>query len=87
LAAIDKVLTRIPQNVTMIPGHGEVSDLAGLKAFRQYIQDVVDAAKKAKASSMSKDDFLKTKLPQYKDWKGYDDRLNQNLEAAWETVQ
>jgi len=87
LAAIDKVLTRIPQNVTIIPGHGEVSDLAGFKAFRQYIQDVVDAAKKAKASGMSKDDFLKTKLPQYKDWKGYDDRLNQNLEAAWETVQ
>ena len=40
-------------NVVVIPGHGEVTDLAGLKAFRQYIADVVDAAAKAKAAGKS----------------------------------
>ena len=33
---------------SIIPGHGEVTDLAGLKAFRQYIADLLDAAGKAK---------------------------------------
>ena len=46
-----------------------MTDLAGLKAFRQYIADVLDAAAKAKAAGKSKEDFLKdVDLPAYKDW-------------------
>ena len=35
--AIDKVIARVPPDVKIIPGHGEVTDLAGLKTFRQYV--------------------------------------------------
>jgi glyoxylase-like metal-dependent hydrolase (beta-lactamase superfamily II) len=85
LAALDKVLARVPAGATVIPGHGEVTDIAGLKAFRQYMADVVDAAQKAKSAGRSKDDFLKdVDLPAYKDYSGYKDRFKGNLAAAYD---
>lgn len=85
VAAIDRVLARVPSDVKVIPGHGEVSDLAGLKAFRQYVAEVVDAASKAKAAGKSKEDFLKeVDLPAYKDYGGYKDRFKDNAAAAYD---
>ena len=85
VAALDKVLSRVPPDVKVIPGHGEVSDLSGLKAFRQYVADVVDAASKAKAAGESKEDFLKeVDLPAYKDYGGYKDRFKDNAAAAYD---
>ena len=85
LAAIDKALSRVPPDTRVIPGHGDVTDVAGLKAFRQYIADVLDAAAKAKAAGKSKDDFLKdVDLPAYKDFNGYKDRFKDNAAAAYD---
>ena len=88
LTSIDKVIARVPPNVKIIPGHGDVTDLAGLKMFRQYIQDVVDAANKAKAAGKSKDAFLnEVDLPMYKDWRGYADRFKDNAAAAYDEAK
>jgi glyoxylase-like metal-dependent hydrolase (beta-lactamase superfamily II) len=87
LAALDKVVAKVPANVTVIPGHGQVTDLAGLKAFRQYVVDVLDAARKAKAAGKSRDDFVKeAELPQYKDHQGYPQRFKANCGAAYDEV-
>jgi len=85
LAALDKVLARVPPDVKVIPGHGEATDVAGLKAFRQYVADVLDVAAKAKAAGKSKDDFVKdVDLPAYKDYGGYKDRFKDNAATAWD---
>jgi len=85
LASLDKVLARVPPDARVIPGHGEATDIAGLKTFRQYIADVLDAAGKAKAAGKSKDDFLKdVDLPAYKDYAGYKDRFKDNAAAAYD---
>ncbi|PYQ11790.1 MAG: hypothetical protein DMF80_20425 [Acidobacteria bacterium] len=85
LVALDKVIAKVPASVTIIPGHGEVTDLAGLKAFRQYVADLLDAARKAKAAAMAKDDFLKqVDLPAYKGYSGYADRFKANAASAWD---
>ena len=85
LKALDATVARVPADVTIIPGHGEVTDVAGLKAFRQYITDIVDAAKKARAAGRSKEDFVKsTELATYKDYRGYPDRFRDNLAAAYD---
>ena len=85
LVALDRVIGKVPANVTIIPGHGEVTDVAGLKAFRQYIADVLDAARKAKAAGTSKDDFLKqVDIAAYKEYSGYADRFKSNAAAAWD---
>lgn len=87
LAAIDKVLGRFPADVKIIPGHGEATDVSGLKAFRQYITDILDAARKAKAAGKSKEEFVKTvDLPDYKSFDGYQERFKENCEAAWDDV-
>lgn len=86
-AAIDRVAARVPPDVTVIPGHGDVTDLAGLKVFRQYIADLLAAARTAKAAGKSKEDFLKSaELPAYKDYKGYSDRFKENCAAAYDEV-
>jgi glyoxylase-like metal-dependent hydrolase (beta-lactamase superfamily II) len=88
VTAIDKVFARVPPDVAIIPGHGDVSDVAGLKVLRQYIADIVAAAQKAKASGQSKDDFVKAfDLPAYKDWSGYTDRFKGNCGAAYDEAK
>jgi glyoxylase-like metal-dependent hydrolase (beta-lactamase superfamily II) len=87
LAAIDKVLARVPANVTVIPGHGEVSDLAGLKAARQYIADLLEAARVAKAAGKSKEQFLASvDLPQYRGYEGYKDRFKAGAASAYDEI-
>lgn len=83
--ALDQVISIISADVKIIPGHGEVTNLNGLKTFRQYIKDLNDSAAKAKAAGKSKEDFLKEiDLPTYKDWDGYPDRFKTNAEAAYD---
>jgi glyoxylase-like metal-dependent hydrolase (beta-lactamase superfamily II) len=87
LAAIDKVLARVPANVTVIPGHGEVSDLAGLKRARQLVADVLEAARAAKAAGKSKEQFLAAvDLPQYRSDEGYKDRFKGTAAAAYDEI-
>jgi glyoxylase-like metal-dependent hydrolase (beta-lactamase superfamily II) len=84
-AAIDSVIARVPPDVKIIPGHGEATDLAGLREARQYIADVLDAAQKAKAAGKTKEQFLASvDLPQYKAYDGYGERFKDNCAAAWD---
>jgi glyoxylase-like metal-dependent hydrolase (beta-lactamase superfamily II) len=88
LAALDKVIARVPADAAVIPGHGEVTDVAGIKAFRQYIADLLDAAQKARAAGKSKEDFVKdVDLPAYKDYSGYKDRFKTNAGSAFDEVK
>ncbi len=87
LAALDRVIARVPENVTIIPGHGDVADLAALKRFRQYIADLVDSARKAKAAGRSKEEYLReVDLPAYAGDSGYKDRFKENAASAYDEV-
>jgi hypothetical protein len=75
----------VPADATVIPGHGDVTDLAGLKAARAYIVDILEAARKARAAGRSKEDFLReVHLPAYKDFRGYGTRFKDNCAAAYD---
>ena len=85
LKALDAVIARVPADVTIIPGHGEVTNLDGLRGLRQYVSDVIDAARKAKAAGKTREQFLaEVDLPAYKDYQGYADRFKANATAAWD---
>ncbi len=85
LAALDRALARAPATATVIPGHGDVTDVAGLKAFRKYVADVLAAAQAAKSAGKSKEDFLKAvELPAYRNFDGYGDRFKDNCAAAYD---
>jgi cyclase len=88
LAALDKVLSKVPADARVIPGHGEVTDVAGIRAFRQYIADLLDAAQKAKAAGKSKEDFVRdANLPAYADYSGYKDRFKTNAASAYDEAR
>jgi glyoxylase-like metal-dependent hydrolase (beta-lactamase superfamily II) len=85
--AIDKVIARVPADVIIIPGHGEVTDLKGLKEARQFIADVLDAAAAAKKAGRTKEQFLSTvDLPAYKNYDGYKDRFQATCASAYDEV-
>ncbi len=88
IATYDKLLSRLPADITAIAGHGETTNLAGLKVFRQYIQDLLDLASKAHAQGKSKEQFVKeADLPAYKDWDGYKDRFQENAASAYDETK
>ena len=88
LPALDSVLARLEPGVTIIPGHGEVTDVAGVRAFRQYIVDLTELAKSAKAAGKSREAFVsEAELPAYKDWNGYPQRFKENAGAAFDEAR
>lgn len=88
LIALDRVLSRVPANATVIPGHGQVTDVAGLKAFRQEIADLIDAAAKARTAGKTKEQFVnEVDFPAMKDYPGYPNRFKANAAAAYDEVK
>jgi glyoxylase-like metal-dependent hydrolase (beta-lactamase superfamily II) len=85
---IDRVLARVPANATVIPGHGQVTDVAGLKAFRQEVADLIDAARKARAAGKTRQQFVdEVDFPQMKDYPGYPARFKANAGVAYDEVK
>ncbi len=86
LKAIDPLISRVPPDAVVIPGHGEVTNLDGLKEFRKYIQDLIDAAAQAKKAGKSKEEFQKTVLPEYQQW-AKPERFPQNAGVTFDEAQ
>ena len=85
--ALDKVIARVAPDAKVIPGHGKVTDVAGLKEFRRYIADLLETARVAKGKGLSREDFLKSvELAAYKDYSGYADRFRDNCAAAYDEM-
>ena len=88
LAFIDAILKKVPADATFIPGHGEVSDAAELKGFRQYIADLIAAVEAEKRQGHTLEQAQAAiHLDAYKGWDGYDARFKSNIEAAWQVKQ
>jgi glyoxylase-like metal-dependent hydrolase (beta-lactamase superfamily II) len=49
LAGVDKVLSTLPDDAKVIPGHGPLSDKAGLRAFAEVLRGTSNAVAKALA--------------------------------------
>jgi len=84
-AALDEILRNLPSDAMIIPGHGDVMDLQGLKAFRRYFADLLELAGKAKSAGVPREEFLKTAdLPAYREYSGYERRFKDNCAAAYD---
>ncbi|HZS49022.1 MAG TPA: MBL fold metallo-hydrolase [Blastocatellia bacterium] len=76
IESIDAVLARVAPDSQVVPGHGKVSNLDGLRAYRQYLVDLRAAVKKAVDAGMSREDAIKNvQLPQYSSFDGYKERF------------
>jgi glyoxylase-like metal-dependent hydrolase (beta-lactamase superfamily II) len=61
IAAADKVLAMIDDETKIIPGHGALSDKAGLAAFREMLKGVRDAVAKQVAMGKSQEQVIAAK--------------------------
>jgi glyoxylase-like metal-dependent hydrolase (beta-lactamase superfamily II) len=85
---IDAVIARVDPACQFIPGHGEVSAVADLKAFRQYLLDLRAAVKKAIDGGMTREEALKqVKLDQYAKFNGYEQRFAGNVGTVYDEMK
>jgi glyoxylase-like metal-dependent hydrolase (beta-lactamase superfamily II) len=69
LKNIDSILSKIPGDAKIIPGHGPLATRGDLVAYREMLVTTVDLIKKAQAEGKSAADVKAAGMPEkYKDW-------------------
>jgi cyclase len=69
IADVDKVLATLPDDVKIIPGHGELSDKAGLRRFADMLRGTSGAVEKAMKSGRTLEQMKADKiLAQWDEW-------------------
>jgi len=73
IASLDVILGQIPADAKVIPGHGPLSDVPGLRKYRGMLDEVVATVKKARAAGKSVEQMQKENiLAPWADWgKGF----------------
>ncbi len=73
IAAVDMILSRIGDDVKLIPGHGPLSDKAGLRAFADMLKGTSSAVENAIRAGKTLDQMKQEKvLSQWDSWaKGF----------------
>jgi cyclase len=87
--AVAKVLAEVPADVKIIPGHGPLSDVAGLKNFHRMLVETLGVVRKGKAAGQTLEKLQAAGLPdEWKSWssfidtKGWIATLYSSLEGA-----
>jgi len=60
--SIDVILGQIPQDAKVIPGHGPLSDVQGLRKYRAMLAGAVEAVRKARAGGKSVEQMQKDNI-------------------------
>ncbi len=85
---IDRVLTRIPPETKVIPGHGDTSDVATLRRFRNFMSDLIAQVQKAAETGMTKIDAVRTiKMDQYPELKPRSRTLGNDVAAVYDELR
>lgn len=88
IETIDGVVARVDGGSQVIPGHGQVTTIDELKAFKQYFVDLRAAVKEAFTAGMTRDQAIqRVKLAKYSEYNGYDQRFSQNVGVVYDEIQ
>lgn len=90
IETIDGVLSAAGDNNKFIPGHGQTSDVAGLRRFRQYLFDLRTAVASAlkQNPALTREDAVKQiKLDQYSSFNGYSQRFGGNVGVVYDEMR
>lgn len=66
---VGDIISKLPPNVKIIPGHGALSDVAGLKAFHRMLVETTDIVRKRIAAGKNLDQIKAEGLPE--EWKSW----------------
>jgi cyclase len=68
-AGVEKVLAQIPADAKVIPGHGDLSDVAGLKRFHRMLVETAAIVQKQIKAGKNLDQIQTAGLPpEWKEW-------------------
>jgi cyclase len=68
-AGVEKVLAQIPANAKVIPGHGDLSDVEGLKRFHRMLVETTAIVQKQVKAGKNLDQIQTAGLPaEWKEW-------------------
>ncbi len=68
ITSLEAVLVLCDEKTIVIPGHGEITDRAGVQGGIDVLKRIRDAAGDAIKAGRSKDDFVKSEIPEFKDF-------------------
>lgn len=71
LENVKEIMPLIPEEAKIIPGHGPLSDKAGLRSLYKMLQDTVPLVRKKKLAGQSLDEIIAEGLPSEYDAWGY----------------
>lgn len=88
METIDGVIARVDPSSQVIPGHGEVTTVSELKAFKQYFADLRAAVRQAIDKGLSREQAVKeVKLDQYAQLTGYSQRFASNVGVVYDELK
>jgi glyoxylase-like metal-dependent hydrolase (beta-lactamase superfamily II) len=88
METIDAVVARVDPSSQVIPGHGQVTTVAELKAFKQYFADLRAAVKQAVDAGKTREQATKeVQLTQYSQFNGYAQRFASNVGVVYDELK
>lgn len=88
IAFLDGVLERIDPDCRVIPGHGSVSGVDGLREFRAYLADLWAQMEALVDQEMWRSEAIsEIDASAYEDWEGGEDRLRIDLGILYDEIQ
>lgn len=64
---LGKIIGLCDDTTVVVPGHGEITDVSGLKGLREYLERTRDAVAAAVKEGKTRQEALALELPQYKE--------------------
>ncbi|HKB08132.1 MAG TPA: MBL fold metallo-hydrolase [Candidatus Polarisedimenticolia bacterium] len=84
---IDQILTMVPPDTKVIPGHGPVTDVATLRRFRSFMYDLIGAVETAVKAGRSKPEAVRSiRMDQYPEIKPTYRTLGNEIIAIYDEV-
>jgi cyclase len=81
------IISKLPEGVKIIPGHGPLSDVAGLKEFRRMLVGTSDIVRKRIAAGKTLEQIKADGLPpEWKSWDGGFINANRWLETLYNSL-
>jgi cyclase len=81
------IISKLPEGVKIIPGHGPLSDVAGLKEFRRMLVETSDIVRKRMAAGKTLEQIKADGLPpEWKSWDGGFINANRWLETLYNSL-
>jgi len=84
---IDRILSIVPADAKVIPGHGPATDVATLRRFGSFMSDLIAAVEKAARSGMSKPEAVRrVTLDQYPEIKPKGRTLGNEIAVVYDEI-